>query len=128
MLNRPYLVVPKGWGREIWIANSPMYCGKLLEIAPGKRTSLHYHQRKHETLYLREGRLIVWLGEGLPTPGEDWRTYAPTPHVMEAGSLLVVPPYLVHAFECPADGSAAILFEVSTQHFEDDSVRVRKGD
>lgn len=126
MLDRPYLVVPKGWGREIWLANSPMYCGKILEINPGKRTSLHYHQRKHETLYLREGRLVVWLGDGLPK--QDYgREYKPIPHLMEAGSLLVVPPYLVHAFECP-DHAPAILFEVSTQHFEDDSVRVQKGD
>lgn len=124
MLNRPYLVVPKGWGKELWLANSPLYCGKILEIEPSKRTSLHYHQRKHETLYLREGRLVVWLGEGLPTPGDQ---YVPTPHLMEEDSLLVVPPYLVHAFENPGP-APAILFEVSTQHFEDDSVRVRKGD
>ena len=27
-----HIVEPKGWGREVWIANNPQYCGKILEI------------------------------------------------------------------------------------------------
>ena len=28
----PVHIEPKGWGREVWIANNPLYCGKILEI------------------------------------------------------------------------------------------------
>ncbi len=41
---KPVHIEPKGWGREAWIANTPLYCGKILEIEKGKRCSLHYHQ------------------------------------------------------------------------------------
>ncbi len=36
----PVHIEPKGWGREVWIANNPLYCGKILEIRKGKRCSL----------------------------------------------------------------------------------------
>src|SRR3989442_1625546 len=60
---RPVRIVPKGWGREIWIANGPLYCGKILEIDRGKRCSLHYHRLKTESFYLRSGQLKVRLKE-----------------------------------------------------------------
>jgi len=25
-------VHPKGWGRELWLANNKLYCGKVLEV------------------------------------------------------------------------------------------------
>ena len=36
--------VPKGWGYEKWIVNTPEYCGKLLFFNEGKRCSWHYHK------------------------------------------------------------------------------------
>jgi len=27
---KPVKVVPKEWGREVWIANGELYCGKIL--------------------------------------------------------------------------------------------------
>src|SRR5260370_30961190 len=56
-VRQPVHVVLKGWGREIWIANNPLYCGKILEIRKGKRCSLHFHKLKTESFYLRSGRL-----------------------------------------------------------------------
>ena len=29
----PIHIEPKGWGREVWIANNTRYCGKILEIS-----------------------------------------------------------------------------------------------
>jgi mannose-6-phosphate isomerase-like protein (cupin superfamily) len=55
----PIHIEPKVWGREIWIANNPEYCGKVLEIEKGKRCSLHYHKLKLESFYLRRGKLKV---------------------------------------------------------------------
>src|SRR5208283_5704492 len=59
----PVHVEPKGWGREVWIANNHLYCGKILEIRRGKRCSLHYHKLKTESFYLRSGKLIVRIKE-----------------------------------------------------------------
>jgi hypothetical protein len=43
----PVNIVPKEWGREIWIVIGD-YCGEILEIRKGKRCSLHFHQLKTE--------------------------------------------------------------------------------
>jgi len=59
----PVRIVPKGWGREVWIANGEHYCGKILEIRKGKRCSLHYHKLKTESFYLRSGRLKLRVME-----------------------------------------------------------------
>ncbi len=103
---RPLKVVMKSWGYEEWIANTPMYCGKLLHVNEGKQCSYHFHERKHETFTVLEGRIILTL-DGVA-------------HVMEPGSVVDIPPYTRHRFRSP--GGATVL-EVSTQHFEFDSIR-----
>lgn len=50
-------VIEKPWGREIWLANNDRYAFKLIEIKAGSRSSLQYHRRKHETIYIESGRL-----------------------------------------------------------------------
>ena len=60
----PVNVVPKTWGREVWIVNNQTYCGKILYITAGKTGSLHFHQHKTETFYLRVGRLYITTGAG----------------------------------------------------------------
>lgn len=106
---RSLKVVEKSWGREEWIANSPMYCGKLLHVEPHKQCSLHYHERKHETFTVLEGRIMLEL-DGVE-------------HIMEPGSVVDVAPYTRHRFRVEGPLPSTIL-EVSTQHFEFDSIRV----
>lgn len=109
---------PKGWGYEKWICNSPEYCGKLLYFHKGKRCSFHYHKVKDEVFYLQSGRMIVKYSDGddLSTahekelrPGEAFHVYRGLRHQMIA-----------------LEDSE--LFEFSTQHFENDSYRIQKGD
>src|SRR5580698_3276594 len=107
-VREPVRIVPKGWGREVWIANGDLYCGKILEINKGKRLSLHYHKIKSESFYLRAGRLIIRVKES-----------------PEAGQCMDIPIGLVHQMEALED---AELYEFSTQHFESDSHRLVKGD
>src|SRR5215472_1449148 len=114
----PIHVEPKGWGREIWIANNDLYCGKVLEIRKGKRCSLHFHKLKTESFYLRIGRLKVRLKESLESPTiKEFE--------LKVGECMDVPPGQVHQMEALED---AELFEFSTQHFDSDSHRIEAGD
>ena len=114
----PVKIVPKGWGREVWIVNGDLYCGKILEIRKGKRCSLHFHKIKTESFYLRAGRLKVRIKE------------SPDSEVVEefelaAGECMDIPLGLVHQMEALED---AELYEFSTQHFDSDSHRIVPGD
>jgi len=114
----PIRIVPKGWGREVWIANNELYCGKILEINRGKRCSLHYHKLKNESFFLRSGRLLVRVKENEDsTVVEEFE--------MKAGDCMDVPTGLVHQMEALEDSE---LYEFSTQHFDSDSNRLIKGD
>jgi mannose-6-phosphate isomerase-like protein (cupin superfamily) len=114
----PVRIVPKGWGREIWITNCEHYCGKILEINKGRKCSLHFHRLKHESFYLRKGRLIVRMKDS-PDAMEI------NEFVLNPGECMDVPVGLVHQMEALED---AELFEFSTQHFDTDSYRLVPGD
>jgi mannose-6-phosphate isomerase-like protein (cupin superfamily) len=102
---RPVNIVPKGWEREIWIVNSDLYCGKILEIRKGKRCSLHFHQLKTESFYLRAGRLKVRVKESAGSEMiEEFE--------LAADECMDVPRRLVHQMEALED---AELYEFSTQ-------------
>ncbi len=114
----PVRIVPKGWGREVWIANGERYCGKVLEIKKGRKCSLHYHKIKDESFYLRTGRLLLRVmssPEGSPL--EEF--------ILEPGQCMDVPVGLVHQMEALED---AELYEFSSQHFDSDSHRLVRGD
>jgi mannose-6-phosphate isomerase-like protein (cupin superfamily) len=115
---KPVRIVPKGWGREIWVANGDLYCGKILEIRKGKMCSLHYHKLKTESFYLRAGKLKVRIKESPESATiEEFE--------MVAGECMDVPIGLVHQMEAIED---AELLEFSTQHFDSDSHRLIPGD
>ena len=114
----PVHVEPKGWGREVWIANNDQYCGKILEIKKGKRCSLHFHKLKTESWYLRSGHLRLRVKESVSSAVvREFDLYE--------GECMDVSPGLVHQMEALEDSE---LFEFSTQHFESDSYRIVKGD
>jgi quercetin dioxygenase-like cupin family protein len=110
--------VPKGWGYEKWITNNERYCGKLLYFNKGKKCSWHYHEIKEETFYVHSGKLHLLYGfdddineaEGL---------------ILSPGDKFEIPRGLRHQMYAIEDTE---MFEFSTQHFDDDSYRVIKGD
>ena len=107
--------VVKSWGFEIWIANSPMYCGKMLAIQSGKHTSMHFHVKKHEHIFVHSGTLILTLIEDKIT----------TEHILQSGDSIYVTPGLVHRLEAPAGQiGLTVLYEFSTEHFDSDSHRI----
>jgi mannose-6-phosphate isomerase-like protein (cupin superfamily) len=114
---KPIHIEPKGWGRELWIANNDLYCGKILEINKGKRCSLHFHKLKTESFYLRAGQLMVRVQESDAAPLEEY--------VLNAGECMDIRPGLIHQMEALEN---AELYEFSTQHFDSDSYRLVQGD
>ena len=114
----PINFVPKGWGFEKWFHNSEKYCGKLLYFVKGKKCSWHYHQLKDEVFYIQSGKILVKYSdtdtledaqEVVLTPGDNFHVYVGLRHQMIALK-------------------DTELFEFSTQHFDEDSYRIQKGD
>ena len=114
----PMKKVEKGWGYEIWIINKKEYCGKLLFFEKDKRCSWHHHKLKDEVFYLQSGRLRVKFSY------QDTIEVAQE-IILEPGQNFYVPPGLRHQMIALKDSE---LFEFSTQHFDSDSYRIKKGD
>jgi|TARA_R110002153_G_scaffold225076_2_gene377735 quercetin dioxygenase-like cupin family protein len=110
--------VEKGWGYELWIHNDEEYCGKLLYFKKGKKCSLHYHEKKKETFYLQDGKLECTFYH-LDEPDNVSKV------ILSAGDSKEIIRGLVHQMKALED---TVLFEFSTQHFEEDSIRIAKGD
>jgi quercetin dioxygenase-like cupin family protein len=111
-------VVPKGWGFEKWIVNNEKYCGKLLYFIKDRKCSWHYHKIKEETFYVQSGRLLLYYG---------WAEEIDLAHkiLLRKGDHFHIPVGLKHQMQALQDTE---LFEFSTQHFDEDSYRLEKGD
>jgi mannose-1-phosphate guanylyltransferase len=95
-------IVPKPWGKEIWWALTERYAAKILEIESGHSTSLHVHERKHETFYIDKGQGTMVLEN--------------TVEELFPGKIIVVKPGRKHRIMAQTDMR---LFEVSTPEMED---------
>ncbi len=110
-------IVQKGWGSEVIFANNEMYCGKLLRFNKGARFSMHFHMKKDETWYLAEGTIrLNWI---------DTTNAKKMTEVVRKGEVIRNRPGEPHQVEALSD---AVIFEVSTTHFDEDSYRVERGD
>lgn len=111
--------VEKQWGHELWIHNDSQYCGKLLVFTnSGNKFSMHYHMLKNETWYIQEG---AFQFDWIDTESAE-RCYTQ----LQKGDVVYIEKGLPHQLTALIDNS--IVFEVSTEHFDDDSYRIyRKG-
>jgi len=107
--------VDKKWGYELWIHNDTDYCGKLLVFNnSGDKFSMHYHMIKDETWYVQNGAFqFDWIDT---ENGERCYTQ------LQKGDVVEIKKGLPHQLMALSDGST--IFEVSTQHFDDDSYRI----
>tara|TARA_R100001510_G_C7648410_1_gene205731 strand:+ start:630 stop:995 length:366 start_codon:yes stop_codon:yes gene_type:complete len=116
--NDPIKFVPKGWGYEKWITNGPLYCGKILWFFRGKKCSWHYHEKKDEVFYVHSGKLEVYWSWY-----DDFdKAYVKT---LITGDKFHVPVGMRHRVIALEDTE---MFEFSTEHFDEDSKRIEKGD
>ncbi len=110
-------MVPKLWGYEEWLVNNGLYCGKMLHIRPGFKSSLHYHNVKDETFVALEGFVkLEWK-----TPKGDLRIICLRGEERNAVRL---PPGTPHRFWAPDEKSTVLEF--STQHDDSDVVRLEE--
>jgi mannose-6-phosphate isomerase-like protein (cupin superfamily) len=110
-------VAPKKWGKEIIIHNGEDYCGKLLVFKEGAKFSMHYHILKKETWYVQEGKfLLKYIDTSNATRHEK---------EISTGAIVEINRGDPHQLIALTKG---IIFEVSTQHFDNDSYRIEGGD
>lgn len=98
--------VKKVWGKEIWMANTDLYCGKKLILMKGKRCSVHYHKNKDETFYIDSGKVLMEVSDEI--------------RVMEKGESVLISPKAKHRFSGLKN---SIIIEISTHHEDSDSYR-----
>lgn len=103
-------IVEKPWGREIWIAHTEQYALKIIEFNKGSRSSLQYHVKKAEHIYIDSGSVRA----------EEEVDGALVAHDYKQGDVLANPQMKKHRIEALED---ARLIEVSTPEL-DDVVRV----
>jgi mannose-6-phosphate isomerase-like protein (cupin superfamily) len=107
--------VEKLWGYELWIHNEKDYCGKILVFTnSGNHFSMHYHMIKKETWYIQRGSFrFDWID----IDGGGRRDTQLT-----EGDVIEIERGLPH--QLTALTPNATVFEVSTQHFDEDSYRI----
>ena len=109
-------IVPKKWGKEIWIWNGFKYCGKKLYLKKGYFSSLHYHKEKDETFHIFKGKLKLETSFF-----NDSANLVSS--LMEEGDTIRIMPKTIHRFTGLQN---TVILEISTHHDEGDSFRIEK--
>jgi mannose-6-phosphate isomerase-like protein (cupin superfamily) len=108
-------MVKKNWGYELWIHNDSDYCGKLLVFnSKGNKFSMHYHLKKKETWYVQSGEFHFWW--------IDIENGVLNYQLLSVGDSVLIERGLPHQLIALEDN--ATIFEISTQHFDEDSYRI----
>jgi mannose-6-phosphate isomerase len=103
----PIRRVEKPWGYELIFAHTDRYVGKILHVNPGQALSLQYHNRKDETLFMKEGEVELIVEED----------GAMVSTVLRGGDSYRIRPTVKHRMVAGQDGCDII--EVSTPELDD---------
>jgi len=101
-------IVLKPWGRERIIEANDKYAFKILEVDPGQRLSLQYHENKRETMYCIYGCGTLFL-----TDGEVHREMTLLP-----GRHVTIEPGTVHRLVA-SETSPVMVMEASSPELDD---------
>lgn len=112
-----YHVETKTWGWETWIVNNDLYCGKILHMRQGGHTSMHFHMKKHETMYCQRGSFEITLHD--MATGDVWC------RVLGEGDSIEIKPGQSHRINGLGPDMNELV-EFSTHHENDDSFRIGK--
>ena len=100
-------VVKKDWGEEHTLVDEPTHCAKILKVKAGWQGSLHRHEKKDETLFVKVGAVAIEVDGRILLAAVD--------------DKIRIPPGTVHRFT--AGTNKVELMEVSSHHEQDDVVR-----
>jgi len=123
---------PREWGTEEHIVNNGVYCGKRLLVNARWMSTIQYHVRKTETLYVTEGRFVMQLfgemsedraWEEAKRTGQPWAGIPLEESVMVPGDSLTITPRTVHRFIGLA-APQSVFLEFSTPSSDEDSYRL----
>jgi mannose-6-phosphate isomerase len=106
-MSLPVRRVEKPWGYELIFAHTERYVGKILHVNAGQALSLQYHERKDETLFLKEGECELWVEED----------GAMVQRVLRGGDAYRIVPFTRHRMIAGENGCDII--EVSTPELDD---------
>ncbi len=116
---------PREWGTELWIANESEYSGKILLLKDGWMSTVHYHKEKLETLYIREGKLVMQLFDDKTVKALERKQDAllvPREEVVVLpGSSLLMPRLQAHRLIALSDVE---IIEFATHCRDEDSFRL----
>jgi len=111
-------IVGKKWGMEEIIVNNSLYCGKILYLKKGIKSSIHYHKEKDETFFVLEGEVILELFGGIYHELPD-KTL-----ILKKGDSHRLLPGQIHRFYTM--NNKAKFLEISTHHSEEDTIRLKE--
>jgi mannose-6-phosphate isomerase-like protein (cupin superfamily) len=109
--------IPRGWGYEVLLATNELYRSKFLYLDVGSKTSLHFHIKKFETIYVMSGEFAVISISKETGNNEE--------SIIRKGDLYINPPYSPHEIRCIMKGE---LLEISNNDYPDDVYRISPGD
>jgi len=99
--------INKPWGKEFILEKNEEYVVKRLFIKQGFKTSLQYHNEKHEFFYVISGKFKFLIGESKETLEEK---------IIEAGYYIAINPGTIHRMEALESG---YYLECSTTQLDD---------
>lgn len=105
------------WGGEVIIHNENDYYFKILLFKEGMKNDMVFHNIKNKTWYIEKGKFkLKYI---------DTKNAIEHEVELESGTIIEIDRGDPHQLIALTDG---FIYEVSTQHFDDDSYRIRKGD
>ncbi|QQS47662.1 MAG: cupin domain-containing protein [Acidobacteriota bacterium] len=99
--------IDKPWGYEELLTLTDRYCFKRLFLRAGHRTSLQYHEQKHETMYFISGEGTIEIHDG--AGNVETRPIVP-------GEAIAVAPHTIHRVIAEKD---TLYVEASTPELAD---------
>lgn len=100
--------IDKFWGYEQILETNENYTMKLLFMKAGHKCSLQYHEKKHESIFVVEGKLKFYTSDNINNPL--------TEQILNPKDYYIIPPGLIHRMEGIED---SLYIECSTSFLLD---------
>lgn len=102
----PFWERDKAWGQVLHCFSHPNAAVSLLDVRRGKRSSIHYHAKRHNDFVVEAGVICVESWPGLRVHGSLTVDRLPEPkqEILRAGDTCSVPWRVLHRFRVVESG------------------------